>query len=160
MLYALIFLPYLYVFAACTYGVAAIIRRLYLRGQFSTLSPGRKAEWISVHASQELGARQIAALVFSVIFLVSSLALYIQLSFPSGTGLGLFALVGLTITPPFIVGFQWRSVWNIRRVFIEEAMLRGKNMAARWYYGVLIATWAVGVVGSYLAIPTYLAQFN
>lgn len=122
----------------CTYGVAAIARRGYLRAEFSRLPDTEIPE-----APSRLSARQWASLIASAAFLLSALLLLLG---PLAAA-GMLALVFL---PPFVVGFQARAVWSRTSAHAEDTMLRAKNRAAQVYYAFLIPTWVIGVVGSYV----------
>lgn len=151
MLALLWFLPFLYIIAGCAYGSAAIIRRAYLSRQFSLLTVEEQNAWRDSAALRPLSGVQVASAIFSILLLLS--ALFALLGFTSTANVGNLAgysLMGLVFLPPFVVGFQAAGVWRRKSAFLEEAGLRGGNGAMRFYYAVLIATWAVGVAGSYV----------
>lgn len=144
-------LPYLYILAGCLYGGAAVIRRIYLSRQFSRLPVEEQNAWRDNAAWRALSGRQSASLVFSILFLLSVAVAALGLTSVWGiSGSDTFALFALLLLPPFIVGFQATGIWTRVGVFPEEAGVRGGNGAMRFYYVVLITTWAVGVIGSYI----------
>lgn len=155
MIFALLwFIPFLYIIAGCTYGTAAVVRRIYLSRQFSRLTVEEQEAWRDAAAMRPLDGIQVTSAIFSILLLLSALLAYLSLAELPGTpefgDLGGYALLGLVFLPPFVVGFQVPDVWRRKTVFLEEAGLRGGNGAMRFYYVVLIATWAVGVIGSYI----------
>lgn len=145
------FVPFLYIIAGCTYGVAAVIRRAYLSRQFSRLTIEEQNAWRDSAALRPLAGVQIASAIFSILLLLSALfALLGSTSAANAGDLAGHSLTGLILLPPFVVGFQAAGVWRRKSAFLEEAGLRGGNGAMRFYYTVLIATWVVGIVGSYI----------
>lgn len=145
------FIPFLYIIAGCTYGTAAVVRRIYLSRQFSRLTVEEQDAWRDTAAMRPLGGIQVTSAIFSILLLLSALIAYLGLAGLSGIGdLSGYALLGLVFLPPFVVGFQVPDVWRRKTVFLEEAGLRGGNGAMHFYYVVLITTWAVGVIGSYI----------
>lgn len=145
------FVPFLYIIAGCTYGAAAVIRRAYLSRQFSRLTIEEQNAWRDSVALRPLGGVQIASAIFSILLLLS--ALFALFGFTSAANVGDLAgysLTGLILLPPFVVGFQAAGVWRRKSAFLEEAGLRGGNVAMRFYYAVLVVTWTVGVAGSYV----------
>lgn len=145
------FVPFLYIIAGCTYGVAAVIRRAYLSRQFSRLTIEEQNAWRDSAALRPLAGVQIASAIFSILLLLSALfALLGSTSAANAGDLAGHSLTGLILLPPFVVGFQAAGVWRRKSAFLEEAGLRGGNGAMRFYYAVLIVTWTVGVAGSYV----------
>lgn len=148
------FVPFLYIIAGCTYGTAAVVRRIYLSRQFSRLTIEEQDAWRDTAAIRPLGGIQVTSAIFSILLLLSALVAYLSLAGLSGvSGIGNlsgYALLGLVSLPPFVVGFQAAGVWRRKTVFLEEAGLRDGNGAMRFYYVVLITTWTVGIIGSYI----------
>lgn len=159
MLTFLVLVPFVYLIAGCLYGTAAVARRVYLSAQFSKLSQGEQDEWRDTAANRRFSGRQVTSLVASALFFLSALtALLGYIGSVNVSGLGGWALVGLMLLPPFIVGFQARAVWKRENAFLEEAGLRGNATWVRAYYAVLIPTWLFGVIGSY--VVSFLAFTN
>ena len=159
----LLFVPFFYIIAGCTYGTAAVIRRAYLSRQFSRLTVEEQNAWRDLAALRPLGGVRAASAIFSILLLLSALIAFLgfigvetlagyslmDLGFAGVGDLAGYSLIGLVLLPPFVVGFQAAGVWRRKSAFLEEAGLRSGNGAMRFYYAVLIATWAVGVAGSY-----------
>lgn len=159
MLTFLVLVPFVYLIAGCLYGAAAVARRAYLSAQFSKLSQEEQDGWRDTAANRRFSGGQVTSLVVSALFFLSVVtALLGYIGRVSVGDLAGWALVGLMLLPPFIVGFQARAVWKRDRAFLEEAGLRGNVGWMRAYYAVLIPTWLSGVIGSY--IVSFLAFTN
>lgn len=153
----IVILPFIYIFAGCTYGVAAVIRRIYLRAEYTRLPAGERDAIITA-APKGLSVRQGVSLSVSLVFLVSGLYTSFWL-FTGNVDNGQFgAMLALVVLTPFLVGLQAVAVWKRDASYSEDAQLSAKNIAARLYYTVLIATWAFGIVGSYVVSFTLLTS--
>jgi len=151
MLTFLVLVPFVYLIAGCIYGTAAVARRAYLSAQFSKLSQEEQNEWRDTAVNRRFSGLQGVSLLVSVLFFLSALtALLGYIGSVNVSGLEDWALVGLMLLPPFIVGSQARAVWKRENAFLEEAGLRGNAGWMRTYYAVLIPTWLLGVIGSYV----------
>lgn len=147
----LLLVPLFYAAVGSIYGTAAVIRRIYLSRQFSRLTVEEQNAWREVASTRQLSGVQITSTVVSVGLLLSALLSFLSLAGALGAyGMAGYVILGLVLLPPFVVGFQVTSVWPRKSVFLQEAGLRGGNTAMRFYYAVLIATWTIGVLGSYI----------
>ncbi len=147
-----------YTLGGCVYGTAAVVRRIRFSAQFSKLSEAEKQGWRAAVAERGLNGSQVSSLVVSVFFLLSALVAWTGFTDFSGGGLALLGLLGLLVLPPLVVGFQARGIWKREYAFAEEAGLRARTAAMKGYYAVLIVTWLIGIIGSYIIAYYWLVS--
>lgn len=156
----LVFLPFIYLFLGCTYGVAAVIRRIYLRSEFTQL-PAEERDTLASEAPSGLTPLQGMSALTSSLFLAAGLYATLPLLLTGDMdNAGMGALLTLVVITPFLVGFQARGVWSRAASYSEDAQLSTGSVAPRLYYAVLIATWALGIGASYIVSFTALTRMG
>jgi len=161
-------LPLIYVVLGVFYGPIALWRRCKLHQDFKKFSPEELATLQHTSISQGKNGIQITSLIFTGLMLISIIlagiaAVGLSIGFVNSgifDSISVLAIFGVTSLPLFVLGFNIPSVWNRRWVYLEELGLKEKVTLVRWYYGILLPTWVIGVAGSFVIAFNMIPQFS